>query len=99
VTPNVHEITWAGSDEPLSALVDILHDVRRYVRRYVVLSDDQAIAVALWVGHTHVLAASDTTPYLSITSATKRAAKHDYWKCSNTSWLGPGSRDAPARPP
>lgn len=53
----------------------ILHDVRAYVRRYVVLSDDQAIAVTLWGAHTHAIAAADYTPCLHITSATMRAGK------------------------
>ena len=56
-------------------LGDILHDIRAYVRRYVVLSDDQAMAVTLWTAHTHVMAAADCTPYLQVTSATAEAGK------------------------
>jgi hypothetical protein len=44
-------------------------------RRFVVLSEEQADAVALWVLHTHALPAADTTPYLAITSAEKRSGK------------------------
>lgn len=52
-----------------------LHDVRVYIRRYVVVTDDQAVAIALWCAHTHAIEAADCTPYLQITSATKRSGK------------------------
>ena len=57
----------------MSALV--LEDVRTFVRRFVVLDDHQALAVALWVAHTHVFDAFGITPYLAITSAEKRSGK------------------------
>ena len=53
----------------------VLADIERFIRRFVVLTDQQAAAVTLWVGHTHVLDAFDCTPYLQVTSATKRAGK------------------------
>lgn len=49
--------------------------VSTFLRRYVVLNDSQAAALALWIMHTHALAAVDVTPYVHITSATKRAGK------------------------
>ena len=52
-----------------------LSNVRTYIRRYVVVSADQATAIALWAAHTHVLDAADCTPYLQVTSATPRAGK------------------------
>jgi hypothetical protein len=45
------------------------------VRRYVVLTDVQADAVALWIMHTHAIEAADVTPYLAILSAEKRSGK------------------------
>lgn len=57
------------------ALRETLHDLQMFVRQYVVVTDDQAIATALWIAHTHVIGAFDCTPYLQITSATKRAGK------------------------
>lgn len=58
---------------PLDAL---LVDVERYLRRYVVVTDEQAIAITLWVAHTHaIFDAADCTPYLSIQSATRQAGK------------------------
>lgn len=56
-------------------LKDTLHDVEVNLRKYVVLTDDQTLVVALWVAHTHAIDAADCTPYLQITSATKRAGK------------------------
>jgi hypothetical protein len=56
-------------------LADLLHDLRAFIRRYVVLTDDQALAVTLWTAHTHAITAADCTPYLQVTSATKRAGK------------------------
>lgn len=56
-------------------LVTTLASVEQFVRRYVVLTVDQAVALALWAAHTHAIEAADTTPYISIGSATKRAGK------------------------
>ena len=53
----------------------VLEDVRKFISRFVVLSEAQAAAVTLWILHTHALDAADTTPYLSITSAEKRSGK------------------------
>jgi Protein of unknown function (DUF3631) len=53
----------------------LLDDVVRFVRRFVVLSDHQADAVALWISHTHAMDAADATPYLTITSPEKRCGK------------------------
>jgi hypothetical protein len=54
---------------------ELLKDVVTFVRRYVVLTDAQADAIALWVAHTYAFAAADTTPYVAVTSAEKRSGK------------------------
>jgi hypothetical protein len=54
---------------------DLLEDVAFFLRRFVVLSPAQAVALALWVAHTHAIEAADTTPYPAITSAEKRSGK------------------------
>jgi Protein of unknown function (DUF3631) len=59
--------------ETSSAL--LLDDLARFVRRFVVLSETQTVAVALWIAHTHAVEAADTTPYLALTSAEKRSGK------------------------
>jgi hypothetical protein len=54
---------------------DALDYVAIFVQRFVSLSKAQATVIALWIAHTHALAASYTTPYLSITSAEKQCGK------------------------
>ena len=56
------------SNDPLRALID-------YVRRFVVVTEAQALAVALFVVHSHAIECADATPYLAVTSAEKRSGK------------------------
>jgi hypothetical protein len=53
----------------------LLEAVVTYVRRYVVLNDNEAVATGLWALHTHVPNALGITPYLSITSAEAGSGK------------------------
>jgi len=53
----------------------LLTDLVALVRTHVVLREPQALAVALWVVHTHCLAATDYTPYLWVRSATPECGK------------------------
>jgi hypothetical protein len=57
------------------ALSSVLTRVRVFIRRFVVLSSEQATALTLWAAHTHAIDAAECTPYLHATSATKRAGK------------------------
>jgi uncharacterized protein DUF3631 len=59
----------------MTRLATALDDAEAFIRRYVVITDDQAAAVALWILHTYTLDAADITPYLSITSAEKQSGK------------------------
>jgi hypothetical protein len=56
----------------MAALLDA---VVAFVRRFVVMSDEQAATVALWVAHTHAFDAFDFTPYLFVTSAERESGK------------------------
>ena len=56
-------------------LGDLLHDVVIFIRQYVVLTEHQLWALALWIAHTHALDAADCTPYLSVKSAEKQSGK------------------------
>lgn len=60
------------AEMPLAA---VLIALRRYIRRYVVVTADQATATTLWAAHTHAIEAADCTAYLHVTSATPRAGK------------------------
>jgi Protein of unknown function (DUF3631) len=64
--------------EPWSEPVDgtaLLESLRQQFARYVVLPTHAAVALALWTLHTWVFQCFDITPYLSITSPTKRCGK------------------------
>jgi len=61
----------------------LLADVMVFIRRYVVLSDSQLVAVALWVLHTWAIEAAEATPYLEITSAEKRSGKTRFLEVLN----------------
>jgi predicted pyridoxine 5'-phosphate oxidase superfamily flavin-nucleotide-binding protein len=54
---------------------ELLAGVVEFVRRYVVMSQAQADAVALWTAHTHAADAAEASPYLAVTSAEKRSGK------------------------
>jgi len=54
---------------------DALNRVAAFIKRFVWLSEAQAVVVTLWVAHTHALDAAETTPYLSVTSAEKQCGK------------------------
>lgn len=63
----------ATQPTPLS---DSLDEAAAFLRRFVVFpSDHHALAVALWVAHTHGIEWFDTTPYLGITSPQKGSGK------------------------
>ena len=51
-------------DSAVPPLGDLLEQVRVFVRRFVVIGDREAIAVALWVAHTYVYDTAQATPYL-----------------------------------
>lgn len=52
-----------------------LQRAESFLRRFVVLSDHQACAVALWAAHSYAIEAAVVTPYLWITSPEKRSGK------------------------
>jgi Protein of unknown function (DUF3631) len=68
--------------------VVLLSDIRKHLKNYVVLSSQHAeTAIALWILHTWVFDAFDITPYLAITSPSRRCGKSLlmtilYWLCS-----------------
>jgi hypothetical protein len=64
----------AGNDRRCFGAL-LLTDLSHFLRRFVVMTEDQAVGIALWVAHTHAFDASDVTPYLTVTSALKRSGK------------------------
>ncbi len=63
---------------------DILNELEEVVRCFVVLSTDAAVAVALWILHTHAIDAAQITPRLAILSPTKRCGKSTMLKLLGT---------------
>jgi hypothetical protein len=64
----------------------LLDELRNHFTRYVVLPEEADVALALWVLHTWVFECFDITPYLAITSPTRRCGKTVlmtmlYWLC------------------
>ena len=59
----------------MTDLAALLDDVQTFVGRYVVMTSDQAAAVALWIAHSYVVDGAELSPYLAISSAEKRSGK------------------------
>lgn len=59
----------------ISEMNSMLDAVVAFLGRFVVTTEAQAVAVALWIAHTHVLDSFEQTPYLAVTSAEKRSGK------------------------
>jgi hypothetical protein len=64
-----------STEQAARGLDTLLVTLITFIRRFVVVTDAQAVAIVLWVAHTHVIDAFDCTPYLQIWSAIKRAGK------------------------
>ncbi len=58
-----------GSDRDEGSFAIVADNVRAFITRYVALGEQEADALTLWVIHSHAFAASETTPYIAITSA------------------------------
>lgn len=72
-----HALTF-DDDEPAAEPVDgtaLLNEIKNTVRRYVVLSDEAAHAVALWLMASYAIAIFDIFPRLLIGAATHRCGK------------------------
>jgi len=69
------EFPNGDSHAPRLSGSELLCRLAAYVRRYVVLTDEQADLIAIWIIHTYALDAADTTPYLEVVSAEKRSGK------------------------
>jgi hypothetical protein len=57
-------------------LAGYLDDVETFTRRYVAFpSEHEAVAIACWVAHAHLVDLFDTSPILAVTSAEMRSGK------------------------
>jgi hypothetical protein len=84
-----HDFLPHWTVEPWPSPVDgdaLLGELREHFTRYCVLPKHAAVALALWVLHTWTFDCFDVTPYLVITSPTRRCGKSLvltmlYWLC------------------
>lgn len=53
----------------------VLDEVATFIRRFVVLTEEQAWAMALWTAHTYAFESAEATPYIHVTSPEKRSGK------------------------
>src|SRR5947207_1738030 len=65
----------AHQAKKLRAQSRLIYDLMRFVRRYVVMTADQLLVVALWIVHAHCIEAVEQTPYLAVTSPEKQCGK------------------------
>jgi hypothetical protein len=68
------EMDTAAVDDG-SDLRIVLAEIKSFIVRFVALSNDAAVYLALWVVHTHAIDAADHTPFPIIRSPQKRAGK------------------------
>ena len=62
-------------DRASTLAAELLTTIKSWITGYVIVSEEQATILAVWVLHTYVLAAADITPYLHITAAEKECGK------------------------
>jgi len=54
---------------------ELLEMCGAWIRRYIVVSDEQAVIMAAWTLHTYVFNAAETTPYIQITAPERECGK------------------------
>ncbi len=61
--------------QPRCVANELVSDVMVFVRRYVVVSPDKLLVIALWILHTYCVERFEQTPYLSVTSPERQCGK------------------------
>jgi hypothetical protein len=54
---------------------ELLETCRVWIRRYIVVSEEQAVIMGAWILHTYAFDVAETTPYLHITAPEKACGK------------------------
>ncbi len=55
-------------DQSPASASELLEICRTLILRYIVLSEDQAVILAVWSLHTHVFHVAEVTPYVHVSS-------------------------------
>jgi hypothetical protein len=75
IAPVVQVAPTLTPEEAARITGELLETCRAWIRRYIVVSDEQAVIMAAWVMHTYVFEAFEVTPYLFISSPEKGSGK------------------------
>jgi hypothetical protein len=75
VPPVVPALPPMTSEEAARITGELLAMCRAWVKRYIVVSDEQAVIMAAWELHTYVFDTFEVTPYLFISSPEKGSGK------------------------
>ena len=54
---------------------ELLEKCRAWIRRFIVLSDEQAVILGAWILHTYAFDAAETTPYIHIAAPERECGK------------------------
>src|SRR5882762_7015046 len=54
---------------------DLLFSIYDFLTRFIVVSEDEYVAISLWIVFTYLVAITDTSPMLALTSPVKRCGK------------------------
>ncbi len=68
-------IAWTEQEDAPRPGAELADAVFAAIKRFVVVSDDAARALALWVMHCHAFDVAQFTPYIQITSPTRESGK------------------------
>ena len=66
---------------PANETAHVLQTISDYLDRFLILTDEQRTALAVWVCMTYIYDCYDTVPYLVVTSAEKRSGKTRVIEC------------------
>lgn len=62
-------------EDAASITGELLEKCRAWIRRYIVVSDEQTSILAAWTLHTYAFDAAETTPYIHITAPERECGK------------------------
>jgi hypothetical protein len=73
--PLVSTVPPMTPEEAARVTGELLETCRAWIRRYIVVSDEQAVIMAAWTLHTYAFDAAQITPYIHITAPERECGK------------------------
>jgi hypothetical protein len=74
-TPSAPAAPRMTPEEAAEPTANLLEVCCAWIRRYIIVSEEQALIMAAWILHTHAFDAAETTPYLHITAPERECGK------------------------